>query len=198
MTVGAGGAKAVGLGLLSLAVAVLFQTAVASAGGFTPSCFPGNPCGLNIEKLVNGQDADTAPGITVPVGSVVTFTYLVTTTVTANNPLVLDDNGTPGFTADDFFATLVSGDTSDFFNLDPNETWTFTAQGPALLGLHTNIGTVGQLACITVTFCSFNGIDTDPASYTGVVPAPASLMLIAITLAGFALLTQLRGSPRTL
>ena len=189
--------KAVTLGLLL--VAVLLQTEVASAGGTTTSCVgPGNPCGLTIEKLVNGNIADTAPGVLVPVGSILTFTYVVTATAPAQNPAVHDDNGTPGFTADDFSPVLVSGDTTPNGILDPGETWTFSSPGhTALLGLHTNIGEVGLLFFCSPTSCN-GGIVSDPASYTGVVPAPASLVLVAIALSGLALLTQVRSRPRTL
>ena len=69
--------------------------------------------GINLVKLTNGTDNDTPPGVLVPVGSTVTFTYVVTNT--GNVPLsgvtVRDDNGTPADPADDFDATFVGGDT---------------------------------------------------------------------------------------
>jgi len=67
---------------------------------------------VSIEELVNGQEADAAPGVTVPVGSVVTFTYQVTNTGASPFPLpfvVVDDNGTPGLTSDDFLPALTLG-----------------------------------------------------------------------------------------
>ena len=68
--------------------------------------------GINLVKLTNGTDNDTPPGALVPVGSTVTFTYVVTNT--GNVPLsgvtVRDDNGTPADPADDFDATFVGGD----------------------------------------------------------------------------------------
>ena len=68
--------------------------------------------GINLVKLTNGTDNDTPTGPIVPVGSTVTFTYVVTNT--GNVPLsgvtVRDDNGTPADPADDFDATFVGGD----------------------------------------------------------------------------------------
>ena len=68
--------------------------------------------GINLVKLTNGTDNDTPTGPIVPVGSTVTFTYIVTNT--GNVPLsgvtVRDDNGTPADPADDFDATFVGGD----------------------------------------------------------------------------------------
>ena len=104
--------------------------------------------------------------------------------------------------ADDFLAVFVGGDTVDFGSLNPGETWTFTAQETALVGVHTNIGTVGQFQCPFIGCVPlFVGIDSDPASYTGVpagVPAPASLVLVGMALSAFALLGRPRSRPRTL
>src|SRR5262249_39764407 len=84
-----------------------------------------NP-GIHAAKLTNGTDNSSAPGVFVPVGSTVIFTYIVTNT--GNVPLagvsVRDDNGTPGSPADDFNATFTGGDTNANGLLDINETWT--------------------------------------------------------------------------
>ena len=48
-----------------------------------PSQSFGLTTGIEIEKLVNGNLADNAPGISVPIGSTVTWTYEVTNTGTA-------------------------------------------------------------------------------------------------------------------
>ncbi|HEX8202549.1 MAG TPA: hypothetical protein VF590_18875, partial [Isosphaeraceae bacterium] len=78
--------------------------------------------GIDLVKLTNGTDNDTAPGPVVPVGSTVTFTYTVTNTGGvalgssrqpggALNPLlntaIVDDAGTPGIPGDDFSPTPV-------------------------------------------------------------------------------------------
>ncbi|MFV1961628.1 MAG: hypothetical protein ACC658_07315, partial [Acidimicrobiia bacterium] len=49
---------------------------------------------LSIEKSTNGQDADTAPGPSIPAGDAVTWTYDVTNTgpVTVYDIVVTDDN----------------------------------------------------------------------------------------------------------
>src|SRR5205085_12223994 len=89
-----------------------------------------------------GLDANTAPGLTVPVGSQVTFTYVVTNPDGfALKPLttgafVTDDNATPGTTSDDFKPTPVLdpdntalvnvGDDDGDGLLDPGEVWLYT------------------------------------------------------------------------
>ena len=207
MTVRTRWAKGLIVSLLGLA-AVAFQTGAVNAGGTinpNPCTIGGNPCGLGIEKLVNGEDADTAPGELVPVGSIVTFTYLVTATSGATflGLGVLDDNGTPGVPGDDFLPSFVGGDVSNLGVLDPGETWTYTAQETALVGLHTNIGAVGGL----IGLCSLPGpvcqfsvnpvLDQDPASYTGVVPSPASIVLVGCALSGLVALRRLRSRLRS-
>jgi uncharacterized repeat protein (TIGR01451 family) len=104
----------------------------------------GSVGGVNLVKLTNGTDNNSAPGPTVPVGSTVTFTYVVTNP--GNVPLasvfVTDDNGTPGSAADDFNATFVGGDTNANGLLDETETWTFTASQIATPGQYSNVGRV--------------------------------------------------------
>ena len=97
-----------------------------------------------------GIDADTAPGLTVLVGSQVTFTYVVTNPGQAplSNVVVVDDNETPGDTADDFNPTPVLfsnttfniGDDDQDGKLDPGEVWLYTATKSVTGGQHTNIG----------------------------------------------------------
>jgi hypothetical protein len=100
------------------------------------------PVGIGLVKLTNGTDNDAPPGPAVPVGSTVTFHYLVTNT--ASTPLegvrVKDDNGTPGDPDDDFTLTARTGDTNGNNTLDPGETFTFSAARIATEGQHTNIG----------------------------------------------------------
>ena len=55
----------------------------------------GNHPAINIVTMTNGQDADTPPGPSVPVGSTVTWTYVVTNTgnVALTNVQITDDRG---------------------------------------------------------------------------------------------------------
>ena len=89
----------------------------------------------------------TNPGI-VPISSVV----------------VVDDNGTPGNTADDFNPTFVSGDINNNGLLDFNETWTYTATSIVAAGQTTRI------AKVTATSSTTTVVKSVPASYFGVVP----------------------------
>jgi uncharacterized repeat protein (TIGR01451 family) len=92
---------------------------------------PQNPA-ISINKTTNGSD-----GSVIPVGSPITWTYVVTNTgnVTLTNITVRDNNGTPGNTADDFNATCPKT------TLAVGESMTCTASGTAVAGHYTNTGT---------------------------------------------------------
>ena len=98
--------------------------------------------GGDIDTLVNGEDADSPTGPTLGVGSTATFTYVVTNTgnMALSNVVVMDDNGTPGNTADDFTPTFTGGDTNSNNLLDLDETWTYSSMHIVTAGQHTNIG----------------------------------------------------------
>ncbi len=85
---------------------------------------------VDIEKFTNGQDADTAPGPGVTVGSTVFWTYVVTNTGSRpiTNISVTDDQG----------VTVTCPDTE----LDAGLSFTCTASGTAIAGQYANIGTV--------------------------------------------------------
>ncbi|WP_353931014.1 SdrD B-like domain-containing protein [Okeanomitos corallinicola TIOX110] len=95
-----------------------------------------NP-GIDIEKFVNGADADTAAeAVEIAPGDNAVFTYQVTNTgnvsFAANEVIVADDNGTPGDTSDDFTPDQVllngfnTGDANQNNQLDSGETWNYT------------------------------------------------------------------------
>jgi len=139
---------------------------------FTGEITKGNigAVGLNIVKTANVDTADS--------GEAVTYTYTVTNTTGAAIASVklVDDNGTPANTHDDFTPTLVSGDTNGNGLLDASETWIYTATapitGPAGGGVVTSSATVtGQLDNVTLAAtASVNVTVNAPA----VVPVPSS------------------------
>jgi hypothetical protein len=94
-------------------------------------------------QLTNGTDNNSAPGAFVPVGSTVTFTYVVTNPgdVPLSGVTVRDNNGTPVNPTDDFNATFVGSDTNGNGFLDFPETWTFLASRIATPGQYSNIAT---------------------------------------------------------
>jgi hypothetical protein len=123
--------------------------------------------GINLVKLTNSTDNNTAPGLFVADGAGVTWTYVVTNT--GNYGLwyvtVSDDNGTPGDVSDDFNAVLDSGD-SNFNNiLDTDETWYFTASDVAKIGQYSNTAIVTGLDPLDNQVT-----DTDVDNYYGVKP----------------------------
>ena len=119
---------------------------------------------VDIEKLVEGQQADLPDGADVPVvtqGQVVTFTYIVTNTgnVPLTNVVVTDDVG-------GVITNLVSGDTNGDGILDTTETWTFEAAASALLG---------DQGC-TATVTTGEGVtDSDDSNYVGTPPAAVAV-----------------------
>ncbi|MDA7510456.1 hypothetical protein N8612_02155 [Verrucomicrobia bacterium] len=95
---------------------------------------------IRIEKAINAvdplnpspiEDADTASGPILLVGTDVTWTYLVSNE--GEVPLAIDslvdDAGTPADSTDDFVPVYVSGDIDGDQLLDQAETWLFTSAG---------------------------------------------------------------------
>ncbi|MCL4205900.1 MAG: DUF4347 domain-containing protein, partial [Pirellulaceae bacterium] len=121
---------------------------------------PQNP-GISIEKATNGQDADAATGPLVPVGSTVTWTYVVTNT--GNVPLanVTVTDNVAGVTP-----VYVSGDANNDNILDLNETWTYQATGTAVAGQYANLGTATGTPPVGDPVS-----DSDPSHYFGSGPA---------------------------
>jgi streptogramin lyase len=113
---------------------------------------------VRLEKSTNGQDADAAPGPLLPVGEVVTWTYVVSNSgnVELTSITVQDDHGTPGDPGDDYFCmvgTLPPGaqdETSCIFT------------DTAMAGQYANLATVEGTYGITQVS------DLDPSHYFGV------------------------------
>ncbi len=108
----------------------------------------GNP--IAIEKSTNGVDADTPPGVAVPPGDPVTWTYEVTNL--GSDPLtdvtVTDDQG----------VTVTCPQTT----LAAGESMTCTANGIAIAGQYANLGTVEGTLPSTATVSA-----SDPSHYFG-------------------------------
>ncbi|MGH3049730.1 MAG: beta strand repeat-containing protein [Gaiellaceae bacterium] len=139
----------------------------------------GCPCdqgdAIAVQGEVNGQIEEVAPGLVVPVGTAITFTYSVTNPRSQSLAIVsiTDDNGTPFDTSDDFTPVYVSGDTNGNGLLDPGETWIYTSAGAAgaptqaAAGGHQDtVNVVGYDAVKSVQVTAADVID-----YTGTTPA---------------------------
>ena len=118
------------------------------------------PTTITIVKAVNAvdplnptaaEDADVAPGLVVPVGAPLVFTYLVSTasTVGVGSVVVRDDNATTDL-ADDFSAVYVSGDTDADGVLEAGETWLFRSVGSltARAGTFVNTATASAVPLV--------------------------------------------------
>jgi hypothetical protein len=121
-----------------------------------PSHYNAGDAFVTIEKSTNGNDADSPPGPTIPVGDPITWTYVVTNTgeVPLANVSVTDDSGVsvscPG-------TTLAVG-----------QSMTCVATGTAAEGQQSNIGTV-----MAVSPGGRDVSDTDPSHYVGQSGQPA-------------------------
>lgn len=153
---------------------------------------------IDIEKATNGEDADDPTGPNVPVGSTVTWTYVVTNTgdVPLANVVVVDDAGTPGDTGDDFEPIFVGGDDGNDGILSPGEIWYYEAAGTAVLGQYENIATV---TAQTDDDSQTEVTDNDPSHYLAsrvIIPTVSwwGLMLLASVLAGLGLM-KIRRRP---
>jgi Tol biopolymer transport system component len=121
----------------------------------------GQPAGvihpsIEIEKTTNGEDADDPPGPYILVGQPVHWEYSVHNTgaEAVGNVAVSDSRD----------VTVTCPETS----LEPDESMTCTAEGPALPGQYANIGTV------TGTATNSSGVvleDSDPSHYFGSAPS---------------------------
>ena len=120
-----------------------------------PANYFGATPAITIVKKTNGTDNDLAPGINIPVGGAVAWTYDVKNTgnVTLTNVAVTDSKGVVVTCPK---ATLAVG-----------ETMTCTASGVAVAGLYENIGSVTGKPPVGPNVTASN-----PDHYYGFVPTP--------------------------
>jgi hypothetical protein len=133
--------------------------------GLTTYCLPVPPKtgpGIKILKLTNGEDADAAPGPSIPIGDTVTWEYLVTNTgnLELTDIVVEDDKEGP---------VSCPGDT-----LVPGESMTCTATGKAKACQYVNVGSVSALSASGAV------ADTDTSHYFGDDGAALSLSSIKV------------------
>ncbi|MFP5287001.1 MAG: hypothetical protein ACLGI9_14765 [Thermoanaerobaculia bacterium] len=133
--------------------------------GLTTYCLeretPPGP-GIEIVKLTNGEDADAAPGPSIPVGATVNWEYLVTNTgdVELTGIEVVDDQeGAVDCPAD---------------TLAPGESMTCKASGKARACQYSNVGTVSALSS------SGEITDSDASHYFGDDGAKLSISSIQV------------------
>lgn len=111
-------------------------TGISAVGSVTDedaSNYRGLRANIIVEKSTNGYDSDVAPGRTIPAGTPVTWTYLVTNTgdVKLRNIRVIDDQ----IAEDDI-------DCGTIRTLEPGESITCTASDMAISGSYKNLATV--------------------------------------------------------
>ncbi len=119
---------------------------------------------IDVEVTIDDEDADSPLGVIVEPGDTVTLEYEVENL--GNVPLadveLIDDNGTPNDTSDDFEPTFASGDTNGDGLLDTNETWRYT---------HQRIAGAGQFAGTTTVTAEdtmqIETTDSDAAHFFG-------------------------------
>jgi hypothetical protein len=140
---------------------------------------------ITIKKFTNGQDADVAPGPSIPVGDQITWTYDVTNTTTELlfGIVVSDDQG-------------VAVDCDNISSLAAGESMTCTGVGVATAGPYQNIGTVTALKGMQFAMAS------DASHYVGVEstggsslpPAGVKVPVCHRSQAGFHVLIQVAAS----
>ncbi|ELS00185.1 hypothetical protein, partial [Gloeocapsa sp. PCC 73106] len=127
---------------------------------------------LNINKVTRDDNtpANIGDGISVVVGSPITWVYEVTTTGNVFLANIIVNDNQPGVVP-----VFVSGDTNNNNLLEPSETWIYEASGTAVSGNYNNTGSVTGNPVYGDGVTPVPGLqpptDSDPSSYTGVTPA---------------------------
>jgi uncharacterized repeat protein (TIGR01451 family) len=129
------------------------------------SYFGINP-GIQIVKLTNGTDNNSAPGANITIGDTVTWMYsVINTGNVALNGVTVDDSDPTVAPA------LVSGDDGNGL-LDLGETWIYTATGTAIAGQYANTGTAVGIDATGTVSDAVTSSDVD--YYYGQAPQPAT------------------------
>jgi len=126
-----------------------------------PSHYFGGVAGIDIEKATNGVDADSqSPQNLIPVGSAVTWTYIVTNTgnLTLTDVAVTDD---------------VRGPICAIGTLAPGASTTCSDSGVAVEGRYVNVGHVRGNSAIG------HRADSDPSHYRGISTAGGGTSITA-------------------
>ena len=121
----------------------------------------GSAPAITLVKDINGQHEPKAPGLQIPVGATVTFTYLITNTGDVTlNPVTLTDN-------------ILGAISCPQTTLAPKKSETCTKTTTARAGAQTNIGTVSAQPVDPSGHSVGDAISsTDAATYSG---APTSI-----------------------
>jgi uncharacterized repeat protein (TIGR01451 family) len=147
------------------------STAVSDAD---PSHYFGFDPQIHVENHTNGDDADTGSGPTVPVGSVVNWTYLVTNP--GNVPLeriaVVDNRGVA--------VSFVGGDTNSNGLLDPGEAFTYHAAAAATAGQYANTATATGLDPLERAIQAVDPSHYNAAATTPPPPGPTGTSTIRV------------------
>ena len=147
--------------------------------------------GIRLRKLVNGHEAHEPTGPVVPVGSSVSFEYIVTNIGDVDlAPVVVNDD--------------VLGDIGTIPSLSAGASRTLSTTAPALAGQHSSVGTAtgtsptGVLVSDSDTGCYYGSVT---APHSGSEPRPVNRLAIlvlwvvlgAAIIAGAVILVRRRG-----
>ena len=148
-----------------LAGQAVSATATSSVEGIVPNT---DRESIGLVKLVNGLDADTAAtGPSLPIGSTVTFTYLISdrSSGVTFTGISIADGG--------LVARRIGGDLNGNGRLDTSETWIYQATATVVAG--------PQCSTATASAPASDVSPTEAGCYTGVDPEPPITQTIVVT-----------------
>jgi len=130
------------------------------------------PAFVVVEKQLNGNDADTPPGVVLLQDTSFTWSYLVRNTsgLPLTNISVTDDNGTPDDSTDDFVACVIDRLLPGETNQSTQGRISCTQADRAMFGIHNTIATVTATYIDPGTGLERTLTHSDPAYYMGYTP----------------------------